>query len=314
MSRGDEASGTGARAYFNEAERLDPRNVYLITQHAQSYQCLRRFPEALRKLDQILNITPDDVDTLVFKAAIAQAEGDLSRASAFLAALHPAANDTNALETQVYQVILERRPAPIIPRLKEILAKPDPALGYFNGELRFLFRLGPRSRGRPCRGSGKLATGTQRTGTFPQRTARELGPDWRSRVDQCGPRRQSRRVGIVGQRSHGRESASRKTRYLVPLRWRSSLGWRHRWESPTAPSPLYRSYSRYHTVALSLRAHSLLRCSGSIRCSIRSETIRASKNSASWNHQNTSVNFSDKFGHRNCAILRDSAIHRFHRP
>ena len=28
-------------------------------------------------------------------------------------------------------------PAQIIPRLKEILAKPDPALGYFNGELRF---------------------------------------------------------------------------------------------------------------------------------------------------------------------------------
>jgi serine/threonine-protein kinase len=41
------------------------------------------------------------------------------------------------LETQVYQAILERRPGQIIPRLKEILAKPDPALGYFNGELRF---------------------------------------------------------------------------------------------------------------------------------------------------------------------------------
>jgi serine/threonine-protein kinase len=41
------------------------------------------------------------------------------------------------LGTQVYQAILERRPAQIIPRLKEVLAKPDPALGYFNGELRF---------------------------------------------------------------------------------------------------------------------------------------------------------------------------------
>jgi tetratricopeptide (TPR) repeat protein len=41
------------------------------------------------------------------------------------------------LGTQVYQAILERRPAQIIPRLEEILAKPDPALGYFNGELRF---------------------------------------------------------------------------------------------------------------------------------------------------------------------------------
>jgi tetratricopeptide (TPR) repeat protein len=98
---------------------------------------LRRFPEALRKLDQILDITPDDVDTLATKAAIAQAEGDLPRASALLGLLRPAAELNQALETQVYQAILERRPAQIIPRLNEILAKPDPALGYINGELRF---------------------------------------------------------------------------------------------------------------------------------------------------------------------------------
>ena len=123
--------------YFNEAERLDPRNVRLLTQHAVSNICLRRFPEAQRKLDQTLNITPDDVDTLVLKAAIAQAEGDLPRAAALLAPLHPNADQTLALEIQVYQAILERRPAPMIARLKEIVAKPDPALGYINGELRF---------------------------------------------------------------------------------------------------------------------------------------------------------------------------------
>jgi TolB-like protein/Tfp pilus assembly protein PilF len=126
-----------SESYFNEAERLDPRNVYLLGQHAQSYIILRRFPEALRKFDQVLDITPDDVDTLVYKAAIAQAEDDLPRASALLGPLHPNADDSGALETQVYQAILERRPAQIISRLKEILAKPDPALGYTNGELRF---------------------------------------------------------------------------------------------------------------------------------------------------------------------------------
>jgi len=126
-----------SESYFNEAERLDPRNAFLLTQHALSYQSLRRFPEALRKLDQVLNITPDDIDTLVFKAATFQAEGDLPRAATLLAPLHPNADQTLALETQVGQAILERRPAPIIARLKEILAKPDPALGYLNGELRF---------------------------------------------------------------------------------------------------------------------------------------------------------------------------------
>ena len=126
-----------SEAYFDEAERLDPRNVYLITQRAISYISLRRFHEALQKLDQVLNITPGDLDTLATKAAIAQAEGDLPRASALLAPLRPSAADTQALEAQVYQAILERRPAQMIPRLEEILAKPDPALGYINGRLRF---------------------------------------------------------------------------------------------------------------------------------------------------------------------------------
>jgi tetratricopeptide (TPR) repeat protein len=41
------------------------------------------------------------------------------------------------LEIQVYQAILERRPAQMIVRLEEILATADPALGYIKGELRF---------------------------------------------------------------------------------------------------------------------------------------------------------------------------------
>jgi serine/threonine-protein kinase len=126
-----------SESYFNEAERLDPRRVNLLTQHATSYFALRRFPEALRKLDQALDITPDDLDTLEQIASIAQAKGDLPRASALLAPLYPGADDASSLETHVYQAILERRPTQIIPRLKEVLAKPDPALGYWNGELRF---------------------------------------------------------------------------------------------------------------------------------------------------------------------------------
>src|SRR5437016_1489897 len=126
-----------SEAYFNEAERLYPRSASLLVQRATSYVCLRRFPEALRKFDEALNITPDDLNILVQKAAIAQAEGDLPHASALLARLHLAADNIEGLEIRVYQAILERRPAPVIPFIKEILAKPDPASGYFNGELRF---------------------------------------------------------------------------------------------------------------------------------------------------------------------------------
>jgi TolB-like protein/Tfp pilus assembly protein PilF len=126
-----------SESYFNEAERLDPLNVNLLSQHAISYISLRRFSEALQKLDHVLAITPDDPNTIGEKAGILQAEGDLVGAATLLAPLHAVANDARVLEAQVYQAILERRTEPIIPQLNEILAKPDPALGFINGELRF---------------------------------------------------------------------------------------------------------------------------------------------------------------------------------
>ena len=126
-----------SESYFNEAERLDPRNVGFLTQHALSYIALRRFSEALRKLDQVLNITPDDIYPVALKAGVAQLEGDLPRAAVLLAPLHPNADNTQVLETQAYQGILERHPEQIIARLKEVLANPDPALGYNIGGLRF---------------------------------------------------------------------------------------------------------------------------------------------------------------------------------
>ena len=188
LSRGRRGQWDRSESYFNQTERLDPRNVNLLGQHAQLYIERRRFPEALRKLDQVLDIMPDDVDTLAAKAAIAQAEGDLPRASALLASIHPPADDPQALETQVYQAILERRPAQIIPRLKEILAKPDPALGYVNGELRFYLGWAQEVAGDHTAAQETLATSAQRTGIFSERTAGKFCADWRSRADECGPR------------------------------------------------------------------------------------------------------------------------------
>ena len=126
-----------SESYFSEAEKLDPRNVNLLGQHALSHMLPRHFSEARHKLDQVLDIAPDDVHTLALKAGIAQAQGDLPGAATLLAPLRPGANDTGALETQVYQAILARRPAEMVTRLKAILAKPDVELGYINGELRF---------------------------------------------------------------------------------------------------------------------------------------------------------------------------------
>jgi tetratricopeptide (TPR) repeat protein len=126
-----------SEAYFNRAERLDPRNVRIIGQHAALYKMLRRFPDAVRKYEDVLNITPDDPQPVARQAAIFQAMGDLPRASALLTPLYSRADDGGTMNTQVYQAILERRTAPIIPRLKEMLSKPDSAPGDSEDNLRF---------------------------------------------------------------------------------------------------------------------------------------------------------------------------------
>jgi Predicted integral membrane protein len=121
-----------SEAYFKEAERLDPRNVSLLTSHAHSYITLRKFSEATNKFDQVLDITPDDPDILVGKVAIAQALGDLPAAGKLLSAIPVTADAANVLKIKIYQAILEHRPKDVIARIEEGLVK-----NSYGGDLLF---------------------------------------------------------------------------------------------------------------------------------------------------------------------------------
>ena len=123
--------------YFKEAERLDPRNANVLTQHALSYVQLRQFPDSLRTLDRVLDITPDDADAIAYKASIALGEGDLAKAAALLAPLRLSATDNILMRIKTYGAILRRQPKEVIGPLQEILSKPDPSLAYANAELRY---------------------------------------------------------------------------------------------------------------------------------------------------------------------------------
>jgi tetratricopeptide (TPR) repeat protein len=122
---------------FSEAERIDPRNINVLTQHALFYIAMRRFSEGSRKLDQVLDITPSDIEVIALKAAIAQAEGDLSRASELLRPLRPGAGNIGVIETQAYQAILEHRSGDIVPQLESMQAQLAPSFGFYRGELLF---------------------------------------------------------------------------------------------------------------------------------------------------------------------------------
>ena len=268
-----------SESYFNEAERLDPRNVRLLTNQAYSYSVLRRFPEALRKFDQVLNIIPDDVDTLAYKAAILQAEGDLPRAAALLAPLRPNADHTSALETQVYQAILERRPAQIISRLKEILAKPDPAFGYHNGALRFWLGWA-----QDVAGDHAAAQESWRQARSELESFLKEQPDNSSLLgdlaltnmglgDKAAALALSER-GIAALPIE-KDVVSGAGPIETLARVAAQMG-----EPDRAIAALQQVLSIPGTAHWTNTCRSLLRCSDSIRCSIRSGMIRASKNSA----------------------------------
>jgi TolB-like protein/class 3 adenylate cyclase/Tfp pilus assembly protein PilF len=50
----------GVRA-LEQAVALDPRNPYMLSRLAISYECLRRYPEEKATLQRVLEITPDDI-------------------------------------------------------------------------------------------------------------------------------------------------------------------------------------------------------------------------------------------------------------
>jgi len=67
---------------------------------------LRRFPAALKIHDRVLDIVPNDPDTVASAAAIYQAEGNLEQAGKLLAGLN--AQTFSSSLTKINQLILER--------------------------------------------------------------------------------------------------------------------------------------------------------------------------------------------------------------
>jgi TolB-like protein len=95
-------------AYWEQTLALDPRNTQLLTEQAFTYSMLRQFPAALKTYDRVLDIVPNDPDTIAFEATIYQAEGNLEQAGKLLAGLNAQTPSFDAGVTEINQLILER--------------------------------------------------------------------------------------------------------------------------------------------------------------------------------------------------------------
>jgi serine/threonine protein kinase len=71
-------------SYYERALSLDPRNVDLLTAAAWNYISVRQFSAALKLLDRVLDIAPNDLGAIESKVCVYQAEGNLDEAARLL--------------------------------------------------------------------------------------------------------------------------------------------------------------------------------------------------------------------------------------
>src|SRR5882762_6944689 len=95
-------------AYWEQTLALDPRNTQWLGLAAQTYSMLRQFPAALKTYDRLLDIVPNDPDTVASEAKIYQAEGNLEQAGKLLAGVNAQTHSFNVVGAKVNQLFLER--------------------------------------------------------------------------------------------------------------------------------------------------------------------------------------------------------------
>ena len=96
-------------ASWEQSLALDPRNIEWLTNAAETYAMLRQFPAALKTYDRVLDIVPNDPDTVAFEAGIYQAEGNLEQAGKLLVGVNAQTPSFNAFQTKSTQLFLERQ-------------------------------------------------------------------------------------------------------------------------------------------------------------------------------------------------------------
>jgi tetratricopeptide (TPR) repeat protein len=95
-------------AYFEQALALDPRNVEILSNAASTYDWHRQYPVALKLWDRVLDLRPNDPDIMATKAAVYQTEGNLQEAARYLPDINCQTSPSNAFDTKIDQLRLER--------------------------------------------------------------------------------------------------------------------------------------------------------------------------------------------------------------
>jgi TolB-like protein/Flp pilus assembly protein TadD len=152
-------------AYFERALAVDPRNVPLLMDSAETYAMLRQFPAGLKLYDRALDITPNDPDVMGAKASIYQAQGYLQEAAKLLVEVNAHTPSQFLFETKIVQLRLERTLGEAVRLLQARLAQFHFASQGEKASEQVFFALTQRVAGDP---DGAKITAEQTRNTIEQ--------------------------------------------------------------------------------------------------------------------------------------------------
>ena len=126
-----------AVAHQEEAARLDPQSVPVLSQLAVTYFALKRFPETHAIVDRLLGLAPENPQILSGLARLHLAEGNLEGAEKAMRGVAPQPSTDYIFDIQVRLPLIAGRPAEAIQLIENAFALTPAPTGFFAGKYRY---------------------------------------------------------------------------------------------------------------------------------------------------------------------------------
>ena len=127
-----------AVAHQEQAARLDPQSVPVLSQLGITYFALKRFADAHTIVDRLLALAPENPQVLAGLARLDLAEGNLEAAETAMRSVPPAPSTDYIFEMQMRLPLIAGRNAETIKLIENAFAETTPPAGFFAGKYRYI--------------------------------------------------------------------------------------------------------------------------------------------------------------------------------